>query len=183
MIKRKRLKPVEREEAIRRLKAGGHIKSVAGALDVGRETIRKIRDAEIHRNEASGGAAQPITARVSPVEARNFEAAIARAGYRKRSDGLRALIRLATGFLELPAGEAADLDALSRELNKIGVNINQMARLANSGRLPMTERQMEEFRALHRDVKQLRSFLGQMNTERLRRGVALFLKHSAAQNG
>ncbi|MGB3315300.1 MAG: plasmid mobilization relaxosome protein MobC [Albidovulum sp.] len=183
MIKRRRLKPKERAEAIRQLKAGGQIKSVAEALDVGRETIRKIRDAEIHRNEASGGAAQPITVRVSPVEARAFEAAITRAGYKNRSDGLRALVRLATGFLELPGDEGAELDAISRELNKIGVNINQMARLANSGRLPMNGRQMDEFRALHRDLRRLRTFLVQMNTERRRRGVALFLKQAEADNG
>jgi hypothetical protein len=63
------------------------------------------------------------------------------------------------------------------------VNINQLARLANSGRLPMTGRQMEEFRALNREVKQLRSFLGQMNTERRRRGVAFFLKLAEAEHG
>ena len=183
MLKRKRLKPDERQEAIRQLKAGGAIGAVSEAMGVDRGTLRKIRDRGLRDDPASTSMGRAITVRVSAAEYGAFEAAIARAGYRNRSDGLRALIRLATGFLELSAGEAADLDALSRELNKIGVNINQMARLANSGRLPMTERQMEEFRALHRDVKQLRSFLGQMNTERLRRGVALFLKHSAAQNG
>lgn len=183
LIKRRRLKPKERAEAIRRLKAGGQIKSVAEALDVGRETIRKIRDAELHQNAASAGAAQPITVRVAPAEAKAFEAAIGRAGYKNRSDGLRALVRMATGFLELPGDEGVELDALSRELNKIGVNINQMARLANSGRLQMNGRQMEEFRALHSDVKQLRTFLVQMNTERRRRGVALFLKQAEADNG
>ncbi len=183
MIKRRRLKPDERKDAIRQLKAGGKIKTVAEILGVGRETIRKIRDVELHQNEASAGAAQPITVRISPMEARAFEAAIGRAGYKNRSDGLRALVRMATGFLELPGDEAADLDAISRELHKIGVNINQLARLANSGRLPMSGRQMEEFRALHREVKQLRNFLGQMNTERRRRGAALFLKHAEAEHG
>ncbi len=181
--RRKRLGPAERAEAIRRLKAGGQIKTVSEMFDVSRDTIRKIRDAELRSDEAVTTGMQPVAVRISAIEARAFDAAITRAGYRNRSDGLRALIRLATGFLEMSGDEAADLDALSRELNKIGVNINQMARLANSGRLPLTGRQMEEFRVLHRDVKQLRNFLGQMNTERRRRGIVLFLKHAEAEHG
>lgn len=183
MLKRKRLKPQERDEAIRQLKAGGAIGAVSEVLGVDRGTLRKIRDRELRDDPASTAMGKAITVRVSAAEYGAFEAAIGRAGYKTRSDGLRALVRMATGFLELPADEAADLDGISRELHKIGVNINQLARLANSGRLPMTGRQMEEFRALHREVRQLRSFLGQMNTERRRRGVALFLKHAVADHG
>ncbi len=95
-------------------------------------------------------------------------------GYRSRSEGLRALIRMSTGFLELSRPENDHLDALTGELGKIGVNVNQLARLANSGRLPLKGRELEALWELHRDLRQLRSFLGQINSERRRRGVALF---------
>ena len=184
LIKRRRLKPKERAEAIRRLKAGGQIKSVAEALDVGPgddpqdQGRRDPSERGLRRGGATDhgcGCLQLKRVRLRPRSPAP--------GTRTARMGLRALVRLATGFLELPGDEGAELDAISRELNKIGVNINQMARLANSGRLPMNGRQMDEFRALHRDLRRLRTFLVQMNTERRRRGVALFLKQAEAENG
>ncbi|MGC1488587.1 MAG: plasmid mobilization relaxosome protein MobC, partial [Albidovulum sp.] len=128
-------------------------------------------------------AAQPVAARVSPAELQAFDAAIDRAGLRSRSDGLRALVRMASGFLEFSREENVQLDDLTRALGKVGVNINQLARLANSGRLPLNGRQFDELAELGRGIRQLRSFLGQMNTERRRRGTALFEKHREADHG
>lgn len=181
MIGRKRLAPAERDEAIRRLKTGGQIKAVAATLGVGRDTVRKIRDAELRTDGSVSCAAQPVAARLSLAELQEFDALIGRAGLRSRSDGLRALVRMAAGFLELSREENAELDALTRELGKVGVNVNQLARLANSGRLPLKGRELEALWDLHRDLRQVRTFLGQMNGERRRRGVALFEKYRKAQ--
>lgn len=180
---RTRLTPDQRAEALRQLKTGGQIKSVAEGLGVSRDTVRKIKNAEIRTGDAVTSAAQPVAARVSPAELQAFDAAIDRAGLRSRSDGLRALVRMAAGFLELSREENTQLDDLTRALGKVGVNINQLARLANSGRLPLNGRQFDELAELGRGIRQLRSFLGQMNAERRRRGTALFEKHREADHG
>jgi hypothetical protein len=172
---RKRLTPAERETALAELKAGGTVTGVAAAMSVGRDTVRKVRDSAVRSDRAVTSAAQPIAARVSPAEMQAFDAVIGRAGYRSRSEGLRALVRMSAGFLELSREENAELDALTVELGKIGVNINQIARLANSGRLKIVKSgELEALWELHRELRKIRSFLGQMNTERRRRGVALF---------
>ena len=172
---RKRLTPAERETALAELKAGGTVTGVAAAMGVGRDTVRKVRDSAVRPDRAVTSAAQPIAARISPAEMQAFDAVIGRAGYRSRSEGLRALIRMSAGFLELSREENAELDGLTAELGKIGVNVNQIARLANSGRLKIVKGgELEALWELHRELRQIRSFLGQMNSERRRRGVALF---------
>jgi hypothetical protein len=41
VVRRKRMAPAERDEALRRLKAGGETKTVAADLGVGRDTVHK----------------------------------------------------------------------------------------------------------------------------------------------
>lgn len=137
--RRARLTPAERAAALAELKAGGTIKTVAAGMGVGRDTLRKVRDSAVRPDGAVTSAAQPVAARVSPAEMQAFDAVIGRAGYRSRSEGLRVLIRMSAGFLELSREENAALDALTAELGKIGVNVNQIARLANSDRLKIVK--------------------------------------------
>lgn len=179
---RRRLTPAERAEAVRRLKAGGAVKAVAELLGVGRDTVRKIRDAEVRPDQAMTSAGQPVAARLSPAELAAFDALIGRAGLRSRSEGLRVLVRMAAGFLELSREENGQLDDLTLALGKIGVNVNQLARLANSGRLPLKGRELEALWVLHRDLRQVRMFLGQMNSERRRRGMALFAQFHSVED-
>jgi len=52
------------------------------------------------------------------------------------------------------------MNDLYRELRKIGVNLNQISMLANSGRLPEAEREIWNMRSYYNSVmKSLKSFL------------------------
>ncbi len=124
-----------------------------------------------------------MTARLSSTEARAFEARVAALGLRSRSEGLRAAVRVASRFLEFSREENASLDDLTRELNKIGVNVNQLARAANSGRLPAGGRQFEVLNDLHREVSRLRTFMLDLTAERRRRGTKLFAQYVRAERG
>ena len=53
-----------------------------------------------------------------------------------------------------------DLNALYKELRKIGVNLNQIAALANSGRLPEAEREIHNMLSYYNSVMgSLKAFL------------------------
>jgi hypothetical protein len=90
-------------------------------------------------------------------------------------------LRAASGLLEFSRDENAGLDELTRELNKIGVNVNQLARLANSGRLPAGGQQLDALDELRREVSQLRAFMLDLTAERRRRGVKLFEQYVRAE--
>ncbi|HQU69641.1 MAG TPA: plasmid mobilization relaxosome protein MobC [Albidovulum sp.] len=115
-----------------------------------------------------------MAARFTAEEVRAFDVVTARFGYRSRSEALRALARSVAGMVEFSREENAGLDDLTRELNKIGVNVNQLARLANSGRLPTGGRQLDVLSDLRREVSQLRAFMLDLTAERRRRGMKLF---------
>lgn len=70
---------------------------------------------------------------------------------------------------------------LTRALDQIGVNVNQLTRLANSGRLPAGARQLDVLSELRREVSQLRAYMLDLNAERHRRETKLFTQYVQAE--
>ena len=167
----------ERGEVLAVLKAGGSVTSAATRFGLDRATVRRIRDGAGGGGGPSGTAGVVVTVRLATAEARVFEARVAALGLRSRSEGLRAAVRAASGLLEFSDDENHRLDALTRALNQIGVNVNQLARLANSGRLPAGGRQLDVLSELRRELAQLRAYMLDLTAERRRRGTKLFAQH------
>lgn len=178
---RKRLTPDERKRVLAELQAGGKVATVARQFGVDLSTVRRVREAPMSAPAGEGTSKQVVAARLSVDEIRAFDAATGRFGYRSRSDALRALARSAAGMVEFSREENAGLDELTRELNKIGVNVNQLARAANSGRLPAGGRQLDVLSDLRREVSQLRAFMLDLTAERRRRGMKLFEQYARAE--
>lgn len=171
---RRALSAQERGEVLAVLKAGGSVTSAAARFGLDRATVRRIRDGAGGGGRASATAGIVVTVRLAAAEARAFEARVAALGLRSRSEGLRAAVRSASGLLEFSGEENDRLDALTRALNQIGVNVNQLTRLANSGRLSTGARQLDVLSELRREVSQLRAYMLDLTAERRRRGVKLF---------
>lgn len=182
---RRALSSEQRAAIFEALKAGGSVTSVAAWFGIDRATVRRIRDGAGGADRLSPTASVVVTARLSVPEARAFHAHVSGLGLGSRSEGLRAAVRAATGLLEFSGEEHDRLDALTRALNRIGVNINQLARLANSGRLPVGDLQLEVLSDLRRDVAQLRAFMADLAAERRRKGLRLFERfvQEEARNG
>ena len=119
-------------------------------------SLKSVYNAANHaadRQTANGSRPKVIGVRVSPKELQRFDAALARHGVVHRSDALRCLILAADDLLRPDEGMTDELRGLSAALNRVGNNVNQVARRLNEAkvkgeRLPYTP-------ASHADIRDL----------------------------
>jgi transposase-like protein len=119
-------------------------------------SLKSVYNAANHakdRQTANGSRPTVIGVRVSPKELQRFDAALARHGVAHRSDALRCLILAADDILRPDEGMTDELRSLSAALNRVGNNVNQVARRLNEAkikgeRLPYTPASHAEIRDL-----------------------------------
>ena len=137
MPKRSRITETEKVEILRYLSEGKTPSEIGKIVGRDRTTISKIRDGKGGKNVTTGG--KIIHIRVSDEEYAAFKSQIA-ARKLTASEAGRRLVRSALGVLDLSREEIGALHTLRKELNAIGINLNQMTQLGNSGRLKWNER-------------------------------------------
>jgi len=101
-------------------------------------SLKSVYNAANHaadRQTANGSRPNVIGVRVSPKELQRFDAALARHGVVHRSDALRCLILAADDILRPGEGMTDELRSLSAALNRVGNNVNQVARRLNEAKL------------------------------------------------
>ena len=126
---------------------------------------------------------QVVSCRLPAEELQAFDALCTQLGAKSRSDGVRSVVRMASGFLEFSREDSAQLEEIRYELAKIGTNVNQIALAANRGRAPMVKAQWASVEELRRSLPIVAKALSQIIAERRRQGVALFRKFIEAQEG
>ena len=132
MPSRPKITAAERDEA-KRLKASGlSIGAIAKRLGRHRTSVARALARGASRNTTSGG--KRLQVLLSDEEFEAFRARACRHGL-TLSDAGRRLVRHSEDVLDWPKDRIAAVDMLRREVNAIGVNVNQMAQLAQSGRL------------------------------------------------
>ena len=129
----------------------------------------------------AGGPGQVVSCRLPAEELRAFDALCGQLGVKSRSDGVRSVVRMASGFLEFSREDSARLDEIRFELGKIGTNVNQIALAANRGRLALVRSQWGAVEELRRVLPGVAKVLAQVIAERRRHGVTLFRKFAEAQ--
>jgi hypothetical protein len=132
------------------------------------------------RSEDKG---QVVSCRLAAEELHAFDALCTQLGAKSRSDGVRSVVRMASGFLEFSREDSARLEEIRYELGKIGTNVNQIALAANRGRAPMVKAEWASVDELRRSLPMVAKALSQIIAERRRQGVALFRKFVEAQEG
>lgn len=126
---------------------------------------------------------QVVSCRLPTEELRAFDALCAQLGAKSRSDGLRSIVRMGSGFLEFSREDCARLEDIRYELSKIGTNVNQIALAANRGRAPIVRAQWAAVEELRRSLPAVARVLNQIIAERRRQGVALFRKFAEGHEG
>lgn len=126
---------------------------------------------------------QVVSCRLPAEELQAFDALCNQLGAKSRSDGVRSIVRMASGFLEFSREDSSLLEEIRYELGKIGTNVNQIALTANRGRAPMVRAQWASVEELRRSLPAVARTLNQIIAERRRQGVALFRKFVEAQQG
>ena len=132
------------------------------------------------RSEDKG---QVVSCRLPADELHAFDALCTQLGAKSCSDGVRSIVRMASGFLEFSREDSARLEEIRYELGKIGTNVNQIALAANRGRTPMVKAQWASVDELRRSLPMVAKALSQIIAERRRQGVALFRKFAESQEG
>ena len=132
------------------------------------------------RSEDKG---QVVSCRLPAEELHAFDALCSQLGAKSRSDGVRSVVRMASGFLEFSREDSARLEEIRYELGKIGTNVNQIALAANRGRAPMVRAQWASVDELRRSLPMVAKALSQVIAERRRQGVVLFRKFVETQEG
>ena len=126
---------------------------------------------------------QVVSCRLPAEELQAFDALCTQLGAKSRSDGVRSVVRMASGFLEFSREDSTRLEEIRYELAKIGTNVNQIALAANRGRAPMVKAQWASVEELRRSLPMVAKALSQIIAERRRQGVALFRKFAETQDG
>ena len=132
----------------------------------------------VAKDRASGkdgsGVGQVVSCRLPAEEVRAFDALCGQMGIRSRSDGLRSIVRMASGFLEFSREDCGRLEEIRYALGKIGTNVNQIALAANRGRAPMVRAQWQAITELRRVLPMMQRELVAIISDRRRQGVRLF---------
>ena len=149
-----------RERIVARLNEGVPVAAIAAEFAVARNTIYRIRAALPGRRRPAHAPSELVSFRVSAAEKQAFDEALARAGFKDRSDALRALVRNSVGLLDRNFAFVGEVKALYDEVSAIGVNVNQIARAVNRGQAPPMREAGKELAELK---SQLRKVLPALN--------------------
>lgn len=133
---------------------------IASEFEVAKSTIYRLRSATVAPKRPAFAPTEVVTFRISEGERAAFEEELARAGFKDRSDALRALVRNSVGLLDRNFAFVGEVKALYDEVSAIGVNVNQIARAVNRGQAPPMSEAGKELAELK---SQLRKVLPVLN--------------------
>jgi transposase-like protein len=101
-------------------------------------SLKSVYNAVHHaqgRRISNGTREQVVSLRLTRGETRNLDAALSARGIAHRSDALRALVLAASDLLIPDALMTEELRSLGAALNRVGNNVNQIARRLNEDRV------------------------------------------------
>ena len=149
----RRLTDQERRQIVRERAKGIAVRDLAIALKVSPKTVYNVLSHGRSAVSANDSRTRVLTMRVTERDLRSFDAALSRRGIGHRSDAMRCLMLAADDLLRPDENTTDELKGLSAALNRVGNNVNQVARRLNEAklkgeRLPYTPASHAEIRDL-----------------------------------
>jgi hypothetical protein len=153
MSRGRRLTETERLSIAQERLQGVAAVELATRYEVSLKSVYNAANHAVDRQSANGSRPRVIGVRVSTRELQRFDAALARQGVAHRSDAMRCLMLAADDLLRPDKDMTDALRGLSAALNRVGNNVNQVARRLNEAklkgeRLPYTPASHAEIRDL-----------------------------------
>ena len=105
-----------------------------------------------------------------------FEKLASENGFQSKSDLARALVRKASGFLDVDGSELAELKRISEELGRIGNNVNQLAAAYNMKRYEMVAMNWSDIEEAEKALRRFQLRLDDVVAEVQRRGARVWRK-------
>lgn len=153
MPKARRLTDEERSKIVRERAKGVSASDLAARFGVSPKTIYNVLSHGRSVRSANGSRSRVLTMRVSEADLRRFDAVLSRRGIAHRSDAMRRLMLAAEGVF-LPDDQMCDeLRNLGAALNRVGNNVNQIARRLNEAKV--RGERLSYPASSHRDVRAL----------------------------
>jgi hypothetical protein len=131
----RRLTDQERRQIVRERAKGVSVSAISAALKVSPKTVYNVLGRGRSAVSANDSRTRVLTMRVTDRDLRGFDAALARRGIAHRSDAMRCLMLAADDLLRPDEGMTDELRGLSAALNRVGNNVNQVARRLNEAKL------------------------------------------------
>ena len=131
----RRLTDQERRQIVRERAKGVSVSAISAALTVSPKTVYNVLGRGRSAVCANDSRTRVLTMRVTDRDLRGFDAALARRGITHRSDAMRCLMLAADDLLRPDEGMTDELKGLSAALNRVGNNVNQVARRLNEAKL------------------------------------------------
>lgn len=149
----RRLTDQERRQIVRERAKGVSVSAISAVLKVSPKTVYNVLSRGRSAVSANDSRTRVLTMRVTDRDLRGFDAALARRGIAHRSDAMRSLMLAADDLLRPDEGMTDELRGMSAALNRVGNNVNQVARRLNEAklkgeRLPYTPTSHAEIRDL-----------------------------------
>ena len=149
----RRLTDQERRQIVRERAKGVAVRDLAIALKVSPKTVYNVLSHGRSAVSANDSRTRVLTMRVTEHDLRGFDAALSHRGIAHRSDAMSCLMLAADDLLRPDDDMTEELRALSAALNRVGNNVNQVARRLNEAklkgeRLPYTPASHAEIRDL-----------------------------------
>lgn len=130
----RRLTAEERQTIVRERAKGVSAQALAGRFGVTPQTISAtVRHAQ-DKALALDTTSRVLSLRVSDKDMQSFDAALARLGL-GRSKAMKRMMRAVSGLLALDDESTEGLNQLSAAVNRMGGNVNQIAKACNEARL------------------------------------------------
>ena len=131
----RRLTDQERRQIVRERAKGVSVNAISAVLKVSPKTVYNVLGRGRSAVSANDSRTRVLTMRVTDRDLRGFDAALARRGIAHRSDAMRSLMLAADDLLRPDEGMTDELRGMSAALNRVGNNVNQVARRLNEAKL------------------------------------------------
>ena len=135
MPRARRLTENERLSIAKARAEGVPVRELATRFGVSRVSIYNASNHGTERQEANVSRSRVIGIRVSARDLRGFAAALGRRGIAHRSDAMRRLMLAADDILRPDEEMTEELRTMSAALNRVGNNVNQVARRLNEAKV------------------------------------------------
>lgn len=149
----RRLTDQERHRITRDRAKGVSVRVLATRLGVSEKTVYNVLSHGRAARSANGSRTRVLTMRISEGDLRAFDDCLSRRRIAHRSEAMRRLLLAASGLLAPDDHLVDEMRGLGAALNRVGNNVNQIARRLNEARvrgeaLPWTGTGPTEVRAL-----------------------------------
>ena len=149
----RRLTDQERRQIVRERAKGVSVSAISATLKVSPKTVYNVLGRGRSAVSANDSRTRVLTMRVTERDLRGFDASLARRGIAHRSDAMRCLMLAADDLLRPDEGMTDELKGMSAALNRVGNNVNQIARRLNEAKV--RGERLSSPASSHRDVRAL----------------------------